>query len=296
MDETEENCELDNPCPQVNISLPWPVYNSHFKVKKILIDCDLYTTFEVSCNHCVTSKTQTADSRSMSNLRKHLKLKHSHVKTVKELLMPSMNVSVDVNCTRKEIDSTDQYDTRSGSNVKKKKFNTTQSSMKSFIHSKDNRINIVSQDTLNQMIQDLIINASLPFNIVSHVNFKDIISKGFPGRNLLCRQTLMKNIDKSFNIVFEKLKCKLNSVEHLTTTADAWSTFKRSYLGITVHWIEDGSLERKSYLLSIKRLTGSHTYEILARSMESVYTLFNINNKILYTTTDNGSNFVKSFR
>lgn len=82
-------------------------------------------------------------------------------------------------------------------------------------------------DTLNQMIQDLIINATLPFNLVLHENFKDIISKGFPGRNLMCRQTLMKNIDKSFNILFDKLKSKLNSVEHLTTTADAWSTFKR---------------------------------------------------------------------
>lgn len=68
------------------------------------------------------------------------------------------------------------------------------------------------------MIQDLIINASLPFNIVSHVNFKDIIFKEFPGRNLMCRQTLMKNIVKSFNIVFEKLKCKFNLVDHLTTT------------------------------------------------------------------------------
>lgn len=77
------------------------------------------------------------------------------------------------------------------------------------------------------MIQDLIINASLPFNLVSHVNFKHIISKGFPGRNIMFCQTLMKNIDKSFNILFEKLKYKLNSVEHLTTTTDAWSTFKR---------------------------------------------------------------------
>ncbi|CAI6375146.1 unnamed protein product [Macrosiphum euphorbiae] len=296
MSEMEENCNLDDPRPHVNISLPWPVYNSHFKVNKILNDndYDLHKTFEVSCNHCVTRKTLTADSRSMSNLRKHLKLKHSHVKTVKELLMPNMNVSV--NCIRKEIDGTDKHDTSIESNVKKIKFNTTQTSLKSFIRSKDNNISLVSQDTLNQMVQDLIINASLPFNLVSHENFKDIISKGFPGRNLMCRQTLMQNIDKSFNILFDKLKSKLNSVEHLTTTADAWSTFKRSYLGITVHWIEEGSLERKSYLLSIKRLTGSHTYDILARSMESVYTLFSINNKILYTTTDNGSNFVKSFK
>lgn len=76
MSEMEENCNLDDPCPQVNISLPWPVYNSHFKVNKILNnnDYDLHKTFEVSCNHCVTRKTITADSRSMSNLRKHLKV------------------------------------------------------------------------------------------------------------------------------------------------------------------------------------------------------------------------------
>lgn len=72
--EIEENCDLDGPCPQVNIKLPWPVYNLHFKVQKILHDCDLYTTFEVTCNHCATKNTRTADSRSMSNLRKHLKV------------------------------------------------------------------------------------------------------------------------------------------------------------------------------------------------------------------------------
>jgi len=76
MSEMEENCNLDDPRPQMNISLPWPVYNSHFKVNKILKDndYDLHKTFEVSCNHCVTRKTLTADSRSMSNLRKHLKV------------------------------------------------------------------------------------------------------------------------------------------------------------------------------------------------------------------------------
>lgn len=77
------------------------------------------------------------------------------------------------------------------------------------------------------MIQDLIINASLPFSLVSHDNFKDIISKGFPDKKLLCRQTLMKNIDKSFSIMSEKLKSQLALIDHLTTTADAWSTFKR---------------------------------------------------------------------
>jgi len=43
-------------------------------------------------------------------------------------------------------------------------------------------------------------------------------------------------------------------------------------------------------------LKGKHTYDVLARAMESVYTVFDINDKIVYSTTDNGSNFVKSFK
>lgn len=57
--------------------------------------------------------------------------------------MPNMNVSV--NCIRKEIDGTDKHDTSIESNVKKIKFNTTQTSLKSFIRSKDNNISLVSQ-------------------------------------------------------------------------------------------------------------------------------------------------------
>jgi len=59
-----------------------------------------------------------------------------------------MNVSIDVNFVRKEIYSTDQHDNPAssvGSNVKKINFNTAQTSMKSYIHSKYNHISIVSQ-------------------------------------------------------------------------------------------------------------------------------------------------------
>lgn len=69
----------------------------------------------------------------------------------------------------------------------------------------------------------------------------------------------------------------------------------KSYIGITGHWIND-SLVRVSCLLAIERLEGKHTYDVLAKTMEAVYTEFEINNKISHTTTDNGSNFVKSFK
>lgn len=82
-------------------------------------------------------------------------------------------------------------------------------------------------EDLDQMILDVIINAHLPFNLVSHESFKTIISKGYPGRTVLCRQTLMKRIDNNYKVAFDKLKNKLNLVEFVSTTADAWSTFKK---------------------------------------------------------------------
>jgi len=51
-----------------------------------------------------------------------------------------------------------------------------------------------------------------------------------------------------------------------------------------------------SCLLAMKRLKEKHSYDILAKSMESVYTELDINHKITCSTTDNGSNYVKSFK
>lgn len=59
---------------QIKEKLPWKVYNLHFKVHDIVSDCESYITYRVSCNHCYTNKFRTADSRSVSNLRKHLKV------------------------------------------------------------------------------------------------------------------------------------------------------------------------------------------------------------------------------
>jgi len=70
----------------------------------------------------------------------------------------------------------------------------------------------------------------------------------------------------------------------------------RSYLGITGHWLNKNDLTRISCLLAMRRLKGKHSFDVLAKSMESVYTEFDINHKITYSTTDNGSNFVKSFK
>ena len=88
----------------------------------------------------------------------------------------------------------------------------------------------------------------------------------------------------------------LQDVEYVATTADCWSAHHRSFLGQTCHWINKKTRAREHAVLACRRLKGSHTYDVLADAMTVVHGKFGIQDKIVRTTTDNGSNFVKAFR
>lgn len=70
-------------------------------------------------------------------------------------------------------------------------------------------------------------NACLPFSIVDHFDFKTLIQKGFPGRTLMSRPTLMKRLNTQFQHHLIRLKEEMTNIEYFTTTADCWSIFKR---------------------------------------------------------------------
>ena len=81
----------------------------------------------------------------------------------------------------------------------------------------------------------------------------------------------------------------------MATTADCWSAHHKSYLGMTVHWLNPKTRKREHGVLACMRLEGSHTYDVLAQAMAEVHSRFNLEGKVVRTTTDNGSIFVKAF-
>jgi hypothetical protein len=87
-----------------------------------------------------------------------------------------------------------------------------------------------------------------------------------------------------------------NKVNYVCTTADIWSTNHKSYLGVTAHWIDPQTLLRSSAALACERMKGRHTYDVIAAALNAVHTAYRINNKVIVTVTDNGSNFVKAFK
>ncbi|KAF0711458.1 Uncharacterized protein FWK35_00035767, partial [Aphis craccivora] len=52
--------------------LPWDASNKNFRIVKLIDEQMSYSKYYVKCLHCIGPKTLWADTRSISNLRKHL--------------------------------------------------------------------------------------------------------------------------------------------------------------------------------------------------------------------------------
>ena len=79
------------------------------------------------------------------------------------------------------------------------------------------------------------------------------------------------------------------------TTCDIWSSNRRSFFGITCHWLNE-NLEQETVVLCCKRFAEKHTYNKIADLMCGVQMEFDLDpHKILATVTDNATNFVKCF-
>jgi len=65
---------------------------------------------------------------------------------------------------------------------------------------------------------------------------------------------------------------------------------------MTCHWIDQHSFQRKQAVLGSRRIKGCYSFDVVAKEIEGIHWDFQIENKVLRTTTDNGSNFVKAFK
>ena len=88
----------------------------------------------------------------------------------------------------------------------------------------------------------------------------------------------------------------MEQVPWVSTTADCWTAHHKSYLGMTVHWLDLKTRSRKHAVLACCRIKGHHTYDVLAETISSVHCKFNLlQDKVTRTTTDNAKNFAKAF-
>lgn len=153
----------------------------------------------------------------------------------------------------------------------------------------------VPQATVDKLVINFIREGLQPFAVVEQPTFKELVTTLQPQAKVISRPTVCARICEAADHVKETLVAALDKVKFVAATTDCWSAHQKSYLGVTCQWIEEESLERKSAALACKRLRGSHTFDMLAGALDDVHCRYKIRGKVVRTTTDSGSNFVKAF-
>lgn len=153
----------------------------------------------------------------------------------------------------------------------------------------------ITQSKVNSLVLEFIIADVQPFSLVENASFREMIAGISGGRTHMCRKTLMQRIERGSQNMKEAITETLQDVQTVCTTADIWTAHHRSFMGITCHWIEPETLDRKSAALACERIRGRHTYDVIAAKVSQIHAEFQIQGKVSATVTDNGSNFVKAF-
>ncbi len=154
----------------------------------------------------------------------------------------------------------------------------------------------VSQAHVEKLITNFIIKGMFPLDTVSKDYFKELIQGLAPEVKVMSRKTLHARINERFTAMKTELITKLTSCKCVCTTVDIWSANKKSYMGVTAHWI-DSNLKRQSIALACRRFKGAHTYDCITLLLLNIFADFQIDvTKIVATVTDNGANFVKAFK
>uniref|UniRef100_A0A671QI13 HAT C-terminal dimerisation domain-containing protein n=1 Tax=Sinocyclocheilus anshuiensis TaxID=1608454 RepID=A0A671QI13_9TELE len=242
-----------------------------------------YTFTSWKCNHyfefiSVKGKNIIVHSKnSTSNLLKHLKGQHSTVKPIE--MVPGAGKKCIYFCCHVSASACP-------SPAKRQKLNLSCPTP------------TITGEGLKKLVAWYIVENMLSISTVDSPSFWCIIEK-IPTNNkasLPHRKMFAAYLEREYAMMEASLKATLEEVGFISTTADIWTANNRSYMGVTLHWMDRNTLKGNKAALACKRLRGRHTFDVIAAELEQIHSSYGLLNEVVATVTDNASNFIKAFK
>lgn len=150
------------------------------------------------------------------------------------------------------------------------------------------------QEQFRRSIAELFIGSRIPLRHVGKNYFRAPFQVANASLSLPCVNTLSKDIDFLYQENRLQLKESLQKISHACATADLWTSYRRSYLSMTIHWMEPETLERKNDVLSCERIMGHKSHDIIAERMKVSLDSVGARGKVSTTVVDGGGNMRKA--
>ncbi|XP_041844132.1 uncharacterized protein LOC121641846 [Melanotaenia boesemani] len=104
----------------------------------------------------------------------------------------------------------------------------------------------ISQSAVDRAIVQYVVNGLQPLSTVENEAFRELLTDLLPTAKIITRVTLRSRIGDLAKAMRKVLTEEMSKVDHIATTTDCWSVRRRSFLGVTAHWVNPTDLTRRS--------------------------------------------------
>jgi hypothetical protein len=156
--------------------------------------------------------------------------------------------------------------------------------------------NSFTNKELARLTIEFIIANNLSFRTGISPTYKTLIQRLNPDMHPPTQHLLYQELETYYNELFQIFKHKLHlhiteNKGSFTLCLDNWTSInQKSYLGITIHWIDPKTWKLQSYILRLQNLHKKHSGINLYTTLLDILTDFNIQNYIFCITRDNATN------
>ncbi|XP_048118088.1 uncharacterized protein LOC125306643 [Alosa alosa] len=191
-------------------------------------------SYRFKCVLCLPKVNHiTAYKNSPSNLRKHILRKH--------------NCQLAKYCELTSVASKRKTDPGTTSNTKQLKLRETRQ---------------VSQKTVDNSILRFIVQGLQAFSLVEQQSFQTLVQDLQSNSVVMSQATVCRRIETAMTTMKAKVKEEMSKTAYIATTTDCWTARRRSFIGVTAHWLDSSSFERHSVALACRWITHLMSWQV----------------------------------